>query len=108
MREPRGIRDVVRRLADRADLRYGARRVTAADALAAALAEVLGAERAAGCRVGAMIGAEARIECRENATAQRVRFQTPQILAAVQARLDADDVTALRVSVATESWPAHE
>lgn len=101
---PRPIRDLVHGLADRADLRYGARRVDATDALRQALAESLGGSIAVRCRVGSIIGTEARIECRDNATALRVRFYVPNILQAVRARLDAADVTSIRVTVAPYGW----
>ena len=101
---PRSIRDLMVGLSNRADLRHGARRVDAVDALWESFREVVGEDVAARCRVGSIIGTEARIECRDNATAQRVRFYVPDILQAVHARLDANDVTAIRVTVATHGW----
>ena len=101
---PRSIRELVEGLSSRADLRYGARRVSAVDALQDALREVAGEEVAARCRVGAIMGTQARVECRDNATAQRVRFYVPDILQAVRSRLDAADVTAIRVTVDTHGW----
>ena len=101
---PRSIRELVEGLSSRADLRYGARRVSAVDALQDALREVAGGEVAARCRVGAIMGTQARVECRDNATAQRVRFYVPDILQAVRSRLDAADVTAIRVTVDTHGW----
>ena len=101
---PRSIRELVEGLSSRADLRYGARRVSAVDALQDALREVAGEEVAARCRVGAIMGTQARVECRDNATAQRVRFYVPDILQAIRSRLDAADVTAIRVTVDTHGW----
>ena len=102
---PRSIREVVEGLSNRADLRYGARRLDAADALRDVLGDVLGPAAAARCRVGSIIGAEARLECRDNATAFRLRFYVPGILEAVAARLEADDVQAIRVTVSAHGWP---
>lgn len=103
---PRSIREVLEGLSDRPDLRYGARRLDAADALRDVLGEVLGTAVAARCRVGSITGAEARLECRDNATAFRVRFYVPDILKAIRARLEADDVTAIRVTVSSHDWEA--
>ena len=105
---PRSIREVLEGLSDRPDLRYGARRLDAADALRDVLGEVLGTAVAARCRVGSITGAEARLECRDNATAFRARFYVPDILEAVAARLAATDVQAIRVTVSAHGWPDEE
>jgi hypothetical protein len=101
---PRRIGDLIQGMSTRADLRFGARRVDAVDALREALDEVLGESVAARCRAGSIIGTEARVECRDSATALRVRFQVPDILQTVRTRLVAADVTAIRVTVATHGW----
>ena len=101
---PRSIRELVEGLSSRADLRYGARRVSAVDALQDALREVAGGEVAARCRVGAIMGTQARIECRDNATAQRVRFYVPDILNSVCSKLETQDIKSIRVTVATFGW----
>ncbi len=101
---PRSIREVVEGLSNRPDLRYGARRLDAADALREVLDELLGTAVAGRCRVGSIIGTEARLECRDNATAFRVRFYVPDILEAVAARMEADDVQAIRVTVSAHGW----
>jgi len=105
---PRSIREVVEGLSNRADLRYGARRLDAADVLRDVIREVLGTAVAARCRVGSIIGTEARLECGDNATAFRVRFYVPDILEAVAARLEADDVKTIRVTVSAHGWPDEE
>ncbi|MDE2869609.1 MAG: DUF721 domain-containing protein [Chloroflexota bacterium] len=105
---PRSIREVVEGLSNRPDLRYGARRLDAADALREVLDELLGPAVAGRCRVGSIIGAEARLECRDNATGFRVRFYVPDILEAVAARLEAGDVRAIRVTVSAHGWPYDE
>ena len=101
---PRSIRELVEGLSNRPDLRYGSRRVDAVDALREAVEEVLGTSVAARCRVRSITGTEARIECQDNATAQRVRFYVPDVLQAVRSRLDANDVTSIRVTVNTHGW----
>ena len=102
---PRSIRDLVEGLSVRPDLRYGARRLDTADALREVLGEVLGTAVAARCRVGSINGTEVRLECRDNATAFRARFYVPDILQAVAARLEADDVKTIRVTVSAHGWP---
>lgn len=91
-------------MSTRPDLRFGARRVDAVDALAESLDEVLGPGVAARCRIESIFGAEARIACRDNATAMRVRFYVPDLLKSVASRLDASDVTAIRVTVNMHGW----
>ena len=103
---PRSIRELVEGLSNRSDLRYGSRRVDAVDALREAVEEVLGTSVATRCRVRSITGTEARIEGRDNATAQRVRFYVPGILQAVRSRLDANDVISIRVTVNTHGWSA--
>lgn len=102
--QPRSIRELVGDLTNRADLRYGARRLDASDALREALGQVAGADVADRCRIESILGTEARIACRDNSTAMRVRFYVPDILIAARARLAADDVTAIRVSVSVQDW----
>ena len=101
---PRSIRELVGDLSSRADLRYGARRLDASDALRDSLHEVLGQSLAARCRIESIFGTEARIACRDNSTAMRVRFYVPAILVAARSRLAADDVTSIRVSVSLQGW----
>lgn len=101
---PRSTRELIDQMSTRADLQFGARRVDAVDALRESLDEVLGASVAARCRIEAMFGTEARLACRDNATAMRVRFYVPDLLKAVGSRLDAADVTAIRVTVSTHGW----
>lgn len=101
---PRSVRELVDRMASRSDMRFGARRVGAVDALRESMEEVLGCRVAARCRIESMFGTEARVACRDNATALRVRFYVPDLLSAVGARLDAADVTSIRVTVATHGW----
>lgn len=91
-------------MSTRADLQFGARRVDAVDALRESMDEVLGGAVAARCRIESMFGTEARIACRDNATAMRVRFYVPELLRAVGSRLAPSDVTAIRVTVATHGW----
>ena len=104
---PRSIREVVEGLSNRPDLRYGARRLDSVDTVRDVLDQVLG-PAAARCRVGSIIGTEVSLECRDNATAFRLRFYIPDILEAVAARLEADDVQAIRVTVSAHGWPDEE
>lgn len=91
-------------MASRSDMRFGARRVDAVDALQESMDEVLGCGVATRCRIESMFGTEARIACRDNAMAMRVRFYVPELLRAVGSRLGPSDVTAIRVIVATHGW----
>ena len=91
-------------MSSRSDFQFGARRVDAVDALRESLDEVLGADVAARCRIESMFGTEARITCRDNSTAMRVRFYVPDVLKSVGSRLDPADVTAIRVTVSTSGW----
>lgn len=101
---PRSTRELIERMSTRPDLQFGARRVDAVDALAESLNEVLGPSVAARCRIESIFGAEARLACRDNSTAMRVRFYVPDLLKAVASRLDASDVTAIRVTVGMRGW----
>ena len=101
---PRSARELIEEMSSRSDLRYGARRVDAVDALRESLDEVLGAGLAARCRIDSIFGTEARITCRDNSTAMRVRFYVPDILKAVASRLDAADVVTVRVTVGMHGW----
>lgn len=101
---PRSVRELVDRMSSRSDMRFGARRVNAVDALRESMDEVLGCGVAARCRIDSIFGTEARIACRDNSTAMRVRFYVPDILKSLAARLDAADVTAIRVTVAMHGW----
>ena len=101
---PRSMRELIDRMSSRPDLHFGARRVDAVDALRESLDEVLGASVAARCRIESIFGTEARIACRDNPTAMRIRFYVPDLLDAVGSRLDAADVTAIRVTVTTHGW----
>ena len=98
------MREMIDRMSDRSDLRFGARRVDAVDALRESLDQVLGTNLAGRCRVESIFGTEARVACRDNSTAMRVRFYVPDILEAVGSRLDPADVTAIRVTVTTYGW----
>ncbi len=98
------MRELIDRMSSRSDLRFGARRVDTVDALRESLNQVLGGNVAARCRVESIRGTEARVACRDNATAMRIRFYVPDILASVTSRLDASDVTAIRVTVSTHGW----
>ncbi len=91
-------------MSTRADLQFGARRVDAVDALRESMDEVLGSGVAARCRVESMFGTEARIACRDNSTAMRVRFYVPELLRVVGSRLGPSDVSAIRVTVVTHGW----
>ena len=101
---PRSTRELIDRMSSRPDLRFGARRVDTVDALLESLDEVLGRATAARCRIVSIRGTEARIACRDNSTAMRIRFYVPDILDSVRSRLDADDVASLRVTVVTHGW----
>ena len=101
---PRSARELIDQMSTRPDLRFGARRVDAVDALAESLDEVLGPNVAARCRIESIFGAEARLACRDNSTAMRVRFYVPDLLKSVGSRLDASDVTAIRVTVSMHGW----
>lgn len=98
------MRELIDRMSARPDLRFGARRVDAVDALRESMDEVLGGSVAARCRIESILGAEARLACRDNSTAMRVRFYVPDLLKSVRSRLDASDVTAIRVTVTTHGW----
>ena len=71
------MREMIDRMSSRSDLRFGARRVDAVDALRESLDQVLGTNLAARCRVESIFGTEARVACRDNSTAMRVRFYVP-------------------------------
>lgn len=101
---PLSARELIDRMSTRPDLRFGARRVDAVDALRESLDEVLGSSLAARCRIEAVFGTEARIACRENSTAMRIRFYVPDILKAVGSRLEAADLTAIRVTATAHGW----
>jgi hypothetical protein len=103
-RSPQSIRDLISKLKDRPDMRLGIRRVLSADAVEAALVEVLGADLAARCRMGSIIGTVVTIECRSNAAAQRVQFAVPELLKRVRSLLDSGDISDFRVVVNPEGW----
>ena len=98
-RSPQSIRDLISRLRERPDIRFGIRRAVSADAVKAALSEVLGADLAGRCRMGSVIGTVVTIECRSSATAQRVQFSVPDLLKHVRSRLDNQDISEFRVVV---------
>jgi len=100
----RSARELIDQMSTRPDLRFGARRVDAVDALVESLDEVLGPSVAARCRVESIFGAEARLACRDNSTAMRVRFYVPDLLTSVASRLAASDVTSIRVTVSMHGW----
>lgn len=102
---PRGIRELIGALRSRPDMRLGVRRVLSTDAVDAALLDLLGADLAVRCRIGSTIGTVVTLECRSNASAQRVRFATPELLVRVQSQLEAVDVTEIRVVVSVDGWP---
>ena len=101
---PQSIRDLISRLRERPDIRLGVRRVLSADAAEMALVEVLGADLAARCRLGSIVGTVVTIECRSNAAAQRVQFTVPELLKRVRSLLSAGDVSDFRVVVNPEGW----
>lgn len=101
---PQSIRDLISRLKERPDIRLGIRRAVSVDAVEAALPEVLGADLAGRCRMGSVIGTVVTIECRSNATAQRVQFSIPDLLKRVRLLLDNEDISEFRVVVNMEGW----
>ncbi len=96
----RRLGDFVRDLSERADIRYGKRRVAAADAISEAISQLLGAQIASRCRPGPIMGTEAVVQCEGAAVAQRVSMATAEILKLTRDRIGTDDVQSIRVSVA--------
>lgn len=85
-------------------MRYGKRRLTAAEAIRRALAEALGPDAASRCRPGPTRGTGATLECRSHATAQRVSLLVPELLQKVRDLTGNDDVQSLRVTVEIDGW----
>ena len=93
-------------LGERADMRYGRRRLETTQAIEAALQAVLGADAAARCRPAGFSGRTAILACRSSASAQIVGMHVPQILDEVRRRVAHADVQEMRLTVAPERWAA--
>ena len=96
--------DLLTELGERADMRYGRRRLATTEALRAALQAVLGEDAPARCRPAGYAGSVAILACRSNATAQVVAMHLPKILEDLQKRTSHTDVTELRLAIAHERW----
>ena len=102
--EARPLGDLLAELGERADMRYGRRRLETTQAIQCALDAVLGDDAAARCRPAGYAGRAAILACRSNATAQIVAMHLPRILDDVRRRVAHTDVRELRLTVAPEHW----
>ncbi len=101
----RPLADLLAELGERADMRYGRRRLATTQAIESALRSVLGNDASARCQPAGYVGTTAILACRSNASAQIVAMHLPQIMDEVRGRVAHDDVQELRLSVAPEHWP---
>ena len=104
--QARPLADLLAELGERADMRYGRRRLATTHAIESALRAVLGNDAAARCRPAGYVGTTAILACRSNASAQIVTMHLPQIMDDVRRRVTHADVRELRLTVAPERWAA--